>query len=121
MVPIKNGPNIKLRSLIILVHNPPFTVQNLKGTDNILIIATRKHAKAATGVYFLKTFLGIKKAVNHGMITSPILIIAANIKVLLILFSFRLLIPKKNILRCLKKPTPQKVTQIEVIFIKRRM
>jgi hypothetical protein len=97
MVPIKNGPSIKLKSLITLFSNPPFTVHHLKGTDNKLLITTRKDAKVATGVYFLKTFLGIKKTVNHGIKNRPILIIAANILILLCYFSFIVLITGKNI------------------------
>jgi len=56
MVPIKKGPNIKLKSLKTLFNNPPFTVHHLKGTDNIQLIATSKDAKIATGVYFFNTF-----------------------------------------------------------------
>jgi hypothetical protein len=91
MVPIKNGPNIKLKSLITLFIKPPFTVHHLKGTENIQLIATNKEAKIATGEYFLNTFFGIKKTVNHGINNRPILIIVANIIILLSIVSFILL------------------------------
>lgn len=79
MVPIKNGPKIKLKSFMTLFSNPFLTVHHLKGTDNIQLIATSRDAKIATGVYFLNTFLGIKKTVNHGIINRQILIIATKI------------------------------------------
>jgi hypothetical protein len=85
MVPIKNGPKIKLKSLIILFNGPPFTVHHLKGTDNILSIISSNNAKLATGVYFLNSFFGIKKAVNQGIKKRPVLINATNILILLIL------------------------------------
>jgi hypothetical protein len=77
-VPIKNGPYIKLKSLITLFSNPPFTVHHLKGTDNILLITTSKEAKVATGVYILNAFFGIKKIVDQEIRIRPILIRVAN-------------------------------------------
>ena len=82
MVPIKNGPKIKLKSLKTLFKFPPLTVHHLKGTDNILSITTSNAAKLATGVYFLNSFFGIKKVVNQGIKKRPVLIDATNIFIL---------------------------------------
>ncbi|WP_158211635.1 hypothetical protein [Alkalihalobacterium alkalinitrilicum] len=61
MVPIKNGPSIKLKSLKIFVFIPPLTLHNLKGIAKILTIETSKDARIAGAEYLIKVFLGEKK------------------------------------------------------------
>lgn len=79
MVPTKNGPKIRLKSLITFISSPPLTVHHLNGIANILSITTINDANVATGVYFLNSFLGIKKTVNQDYNSNPSLIIVANI------------------------------------------
>jgi hypothetical protein len=78
MVPIKKGPSIKLKSLKILLTNPPLTVHHLNGIDKILSIITMIDAKIATGVYIFNAFLGMKKTEDQEIISKPILISTGN-------------------------------------------
>lgn len=60
-VPIKNGPNIKLKSLNIFVFIPPFTLHKFRGTAKILKIKTSKDARIAEDEYLIKVFFGRKR------------------------------------------------------------
>lgn len=78
IVPIKNGPRIKLKSLNIFVFIPPLTLHHLKGIAKKLSIKTSNDARIATGEYFIKDFLGRKKDEDQDIINNPILIIFGN-------------------------------------------
>src|SRR4051794_7051050 len=78
MVPVKYGPNIKLKSLKIFCSIPPLTFHNLNGIENILKINTNKDEKVPTEVYFLMDSFGKKKRVSHDKINNPIRIMVGN-------------------------------------------
>jgi hypothetical protein len=70
MVPIKKGPNMKLKSFIIFPIHPPFVSHHLKGTATEHIPVTRTEEAIATGINLWKDFLGRKTTDIQGNISN---------------------------------------------------